>query len=85
MPPEVTDKDPVRGALGKKKSRVHQIVDDNTSMERIYRRLFATRDGKVVLADLLIRFYDNALSESDTIRDVGRRDVLHFIKRTLTL
>jgi len=81
---EVNKASPMRGALGRTKARVHKLADDNTAMAKVYARLFATRDGKLVLADLLTRFYDKEISESDTIRDVGRHDVLHFIKRRMT-
>ena len=70
---------PVRGPLGK--TKVAKIVSDSETVNAAYKRLFATRDGKVVLADLSKRFYDNPMDGADLNREAGQRDVLHFIKR----
>jgi hypothetical protein len=75
------DKDsPVRGALGKKTP----TVAVPKGQDALYSRVFNTRDGKAVLADLNKKYYDNEISESDINREVGRRDVLRFINRRVT-
>jgi len=80
--PEVNEASPIRGALGKKK--VRQVVSDAETMAHAYKATFTTREGKVVLADLLTRFYDHPMDGVDLNREAGRRDVLHFIKRKMT-
>ena len=83
--PEVNKDSPQRRALGKTKSNVQKITDDKAALQAAYRRLFGTRDGKLVLADLLTRFYDNPMDGDDLNREAGRRDVLHFIRHKVTL
>ena len=73
---------PVRGALGKKKTKI--IVSDIGDSNALYSRVFSTRDGKAVLADLAARFYDNEIKDDFVLRDIGRRDVVLFIKRRVT-
>ncbi len=84
--PEVNKASPVRGALGKKyyKANAAALVDETKLYKALYSRVFDSRDGKKVLEDLRKRFYDNEISESDINREVGRRDVLHFINRRVT-
>ncbi len=83
--PEVNEASPVRAALGKKKVTAASPRDERmTAIRQAYARLFQTRDGKVVLEDLRNQFYDNEISDSDTRRDVGKRDVLLYIKRRVT-
>ena len=79
------DTSPVRKALGKT-VRKAPTSRANTlkQLEGAYDRLFKTRDGKLVLADLNNRFYDNEISESDTTRQIGKRDVLLFINKRVT-
>ena len=84
--PEVNKASPVRKALGKSQKHVAQTDREKTAIatRSAYARLFATRDGKIVLEDLAHQFYDNEISDSDTTRDVGKRDVLLYIKRRVT-
>lgn len=81
--PEVNRSSPVRGALGKSK-KVAQIVSDSETQEALYKRVFSTRDGKAVLADLSNKFYDTPMDGVDLNREAGKRDVIHFIKRRVT-
>ena len=78
---EVNKASPIRGPLGKTKEYDEVVKQAHADVARVYQRLFSTRDGKQVLADLMRRFYDNEISDSDTIRDIGKRDVLLYIKR----
>lgn len=84
--PEVNKASPVRKALGKRvKSNAQSPREKEVlATKSAFARVFATRDGKVVLDDLMTQFYDNEISDSDTIRDVGKRDVLLYIKRRVT-
>lgn len=72
----------VRGALGKKKATI--IVSESDTLDSLYNRVFSTRDGKAVLADLAKRFYDNEIKDDFVLRDIGRRDVVLFIRRRVT-
>jgi len=56
----------------------------DAALKGAYARVFASKDGQTVLEDLSDRFYDNPISDSDTIRDVGKRDVLLYIRRRMT-
>ena len=81
---EINTASPVRKALGRTASKnLSARTEKATATQAAYQRLFQTRDGKVVLDDLMTRFYDNEISDSDTNRDVGKRDVFLFIKRQL--
>lgn len=84
--PEVTTASPVRKQLGKRVRSNAQSDREKgvTAVKSAYARLFASRDGKVVLEDLLEQFYDCEVSATDTNRDVGKRDVLLYIKRRVT-
>lgn len=82
---EVNKASPVRKALGKTASRVAKIVSESDIEKALYSRLFNTRDGKLVLADLLKRFYDTPMEGGDLNREAGRRDVARFIKTRVTL
>lgn len=85
---EVTPADPVRKALGRGRSKRSNAQSPREkeviATKSAYARLFATRDGKVVLEDLKAQFYDNVISDSDTSRDVGKRDVLLYINQRVT-
>jgi len=81
---EITKDSPVRSVLGKNKSTASPRDDRMTAIRSAYARLFTTRDGKVVLEDLKTQFYDNEISDSDTRRDVGKRDVLLYINKRVT-
>ena len=81
---EVNQASPVRKSLGKTAPKgTTARTAKATAIQAAYKRLFDSRDGKVVLVDLFNRFYDCEISESDTTRDVGKRDVLLYIKRQL--
>lgn len=80
---EVNESSPVRGALGRNKSKV-RIVSDSETTDAAYQRLFDTRDGKVVLADLMKKFYDGPMEGADLSREMGKRDVLYSIKKRVT-
>ena len=80
---EVNESSPVRKSLGKTAGSATPRTDKSLATRSAYQRLFKSRDGMVVLNDLQNRFYDNEISESDTTRDVGKRDVLLFINRQL--
>ena len=84
--PEVNEASPVRKQLGKTKRSNAQSDREKgvLATKSAYARLFASRDGKVVLEDLLEQFYDCEVSATDTNRDVGKRDVLLYIKRRVT-
>ena len=84
--PEVNEASPVRKQLGKRQRSNAQSEREKgvQATKSAYARLFASRDGKVVLEDLLEQFYDCEVSATDTIRDVGKRDVLLYIKRRVT-
>jgi len=83
--PEVNQASPVRRALGRNKAKVTEIVSDSDTRDALYKRVFSDRDGKAVLADLAKRFYDNEIKDGDTVlRDIGRRDVVRFIKLRVT-
>ena len=82
---EVNEASPVRKALGRKKTVAPSLREQEVvATKSAYARLFATRDGKVVLEDLRQMFYDNEISDSDTRRDVGKRDVLLYINKRVT-
>lgn len=74
-----------KGALGKtvRKAPTDRALSTQ-ALTNAYDRLFKTRDGKLVLADLNKRFYDCEISESDTNRQIGKRDVLLFINKRVT-
>lgn len=54
-------------------------VDDIKELRNAYRRLFDTRDGKLVLEDLKRLYYDSPLNGEDLSREVGQRDVVRKI------
>ena len=81
--PEVNKASPVRGALGKR-GKVPNIISESDTDQALYNRVFSTRDGRDVLADLAKRFYDNEIKDDFVLRDIGRRDVVQFIKRKMT-
>ena len=80
---EVNQSSPVRKSLGKTAPKGNTRTAKATAIQSAYLRLFETRDGRLVFNDLMTRFYDCEISESDTHRDVGKRDVLRFIIRQL--
>lgn len=61
----------------KLKSKPHK------DLQGAYARLFASKDGKIVLADLTTQFYDNDFKNENINREVGKRDVIHFIKQRI--
>lgn len=46
-------------------------------------RLFKTRDGELVLAYLRFKFYDSKIDNDEMARQVGQRDVIHFLNRLM--
>lgn len=64
-----------------KPKRTSKSQDDLEQRRLSYARLFNTSDGKVVLADLERLFYESAMAGTDLNREVGKRDVVHFIKQ----
>ncbi len=42
-------------------------------------RLFKTRDGELVIAHLRQKFYDRKIGNEEMAREVGQRDVIHFL------
>lgn len=59
---------------------------DNPTQDEItpaMQRLFATRDGQLVLKYLDRRYYDAKIKQDELERAVGRRDVVLDIHRTL--
>lgn len=81
---EVNEASPIRGKLGTKKAITTPRTDAAKATKQAYARLFQTRDGETVLNDLRSHFYDNEISDSDTNRDVGKRDVLLYINQRVT-
>ena len=64
---------------------VNKPVDDRS---RRINNLFATTDGKRVLADLEAQCYDCQLFESDPYKTaflLGQREVVRFIKETMRM
>lgn len=57
-------------------------LDAMKSLDGTYSRLFNSRDGQTVLADLCRQFYDTPMNDDATLeRQVGRRDVVHHINQ----
>lgn len=55
-------------------------MNDAKQMQAAYARAFATADGKVVLNDLIRRFYDGPMDGPDVNRELGQRDVVRHIQ-----
>ena len=60
----------------------HAFADGD--LAAAYRRTFTQGDGKLVLEDLMQRFYDGQIDVGgDLSRFIGRRDVMLHIKQTV--
>lgn len=74
-------KKPVKRAAKPLTKDAIEKIDNLKQLQGAYAHLFSTADGKLVLADLEHKFYDNALEGRDLNREVGRRDVVRHIKQ----
>lgn len=66
------------------KKQQQDWLEAQTDLRAAYSRLFATRDGRVVLDDLRRRYYDLTIkTDADMHRVVGQRDVVLHILQSL--
>ena len=49
----------------------------------VVERVFKTRDGELLLSYLERRYYDATIKSDEALRGLGRRDVVHDLKRMM--
>lgn len=58
-------------------------ADELDALQAAYARFVSSRDGQTIMADLEKRFYDVPMTGADLNREVGRRDVVLYMKQVV--